>query len=200
MTAIDTLKTRYPWPAKCPDVAPNPDGWFCGENRQVLQTLVADADIVLELGAWLGMSTRMLVDWCPGTVITIDHWKGSAEHQVNYPFLPILYETFVRNAWDGHRDRLIPMRTNTQEGMRELAELGITPDVIYVDASHETPLVVQDLTTAMQLFPAAHIVGDDWTWDSVKDAAYEVQPQTTRLLVPHTTCYEFLPEQDNAIT
>ncbi len=192
-SAIQTLRGRYPWPAECPQVPPNPDGWFCGQNRALLKRLVAGAFVTLELGAWLGMSTRFLVDWTRGWVITIDHWKGSSEHR-NRPELPTLWETFVRNAWDNHRGRLVPMRTTTLEGMREVHDLGIVPDVIYVDASHETPLVIEDLTTAMRLFPSAHIVGDDWTWDSVRAAAHAVQEMTRRKLIPHTTCYEFLPE------
>lgn len=190
--AIDVLRARYPWPGKCPDVPANPDGWFCGENRAVLQRLAPGARIVLELGAWLGMSTRFIVDHTRGIVITIDHWRGSSEHQ-NRPELATLWETFCRNAWDRHRDRLIPMRTTTLEGMRELADLKVSPDLVYVDASHETPLVIQDLTTAMELFPGAHIVGDDWTWDSVRAAAQTVEQQTGRRLVSHTTCYEFPP-------
>lgn len=189
--ALEFLREKYPWPTVCPDVPLNPDGWFCGENRKVLKDLAPNASIILELGAWLGMSTRMIVDWSgPNTiVITIDHWKGSSEH-VGRPEVATLWETFVRNAWDAHRDRLIPMKTTTQDGMRELYELGVYPDLIYVDASHEADLVAKDLETIMTLFPHAHIVGDDWTWTSVREGVFDVIANAKRMFLPRTTCYE----------
>lgn len=199
MNGLDELRSRYPWPDACPDVPQDAEGWFCGENRNVLQRRVAGAHVVLELGAWKGMSTRWLAEHTQGVVVTVDHWEGSSEHQ-DRPELRRLYETFVRNCWDAHRDRLIPMRTTTIDGMREVAQLGIEPDVIYVDASHEADLVAVDLRTAFALFPRAHIVGDDWTWASVRDGVGRVllegitDQQHMRKFIGRYTCYEFFPE------
>jgi len=197
--SLDELKRRYPWPEACPNVPPNPTGWFGDENRTVLRSLIGEAGIVLELGAWLGMSTRFLLENTPGVVITVDHWQGSPEH-TGMPELVALWETFVRNCWDHRsRSRLIPMRTRTLDGMRELHELGIVPDVIYVDADHERESVAADVREALTLFPRAHLVGDDWTWDSVRAGVFQVMtpvngPGRGRMLVGRTTCYEILPQ------
>lgn len=201
MSGLDELKRRYPWPDACPNVPDNPDGWFCGENRAVLQRRIGDADIVLELGAWLGLSTRFLVDHCPGTVITIDHWKGSSEHK-GRPELATLWETFVKNSWS-RRGRLIPVKADVIAGMREIHSLGITPKVVYVDAAHEADAVPVHLTTVIELWPDAAIIGDDWTWDSVRAGVFRVlssvnNPGGRRHLIGRTTCYEILPEGASA--
>jgi hypothetical protein len=197
MNGLDELKRRYPWPETCPSVPANPDGWFCGENRAVLQRRIADAYTVLEIGAWLGLSTRFLVDNSPGTVITIDHWKGSSEHK-NMPELATLWETFCKNCWK-YRGRLIPAKTSSIDGMREIHSLGISPDVIYIDASHEAELVAADLRLAIELWPKAHIVGDDWNWTTVKAGVCSVLAgqlglPNCRKFVGRFTCYEFFPE------
>lgn len=195
--SIERLREMYPWPAQKPDVAEDPEGWFCGENRAVLERRVAGAKVVLELGAWKGMSTRWLCEHTEDAVITVDHWKGSAEHQ-GRPELAQLYEIFVANCWE-HRDRLIPVRSDSIAGMRQIESLGIKPDVIYVDTSHDADHLEWELGAAFDLFPSAHIVGDDWTWDTVKEGVCRVLRARTgqpadRKFVGRFTCYEFFPE------
>lgn len=198
MNGLEELRRRYPWPDVCPEVPEDGEGWFCGENRAVLERRIQKADVVLELGAWKGMSTRWIADHFGGTVITIDHWLGSSEHQQR-PELPRLYETFVRNCWDQHRARIVPVRADTVAGMREVHSLGIVPAVIYVDASHESDLVARDLRTIFELWPAAHVVGDDWTWATVKGGVCRVLAEgrsepSGRKFISRFTCYEFFPE------
>jgi len=54
--------------------------------------------IIVEIGAWLGLSTMDLAQYLPedGVIYIIDHWLGSSEHQPNqnaqYPCLPYRYE------------------------------------------------------------------------------------------------------------
>ncbi|HUU46031.1 MAG TPA: class I SAM-dependent methyltransferase [Acidobacteriota bacterium] len=172
MNAIETLKLRYPWPAEKPDVPAEMSGWFAGPNRQALAELLSPAtDVVLELGSWVGMSATHICQCAPNaTVLCIDHWLGSAEHHRRPEWearLPTLYETFLVNMWE-FRDRLIPMKTTTLEGMREIHALGIVPRIVYIDAAHDEESVFQDVSMAQESFPTADILGDDWPWDSVR--------------------------------
>jgi hypothetical protein len=50
----------------------------------------------------------------------------------------------------------------------------LQPDLIYVDGDHSFDSVVGDLQSALDLFPQATIVGDDWNWDTVRTAVQTV--------------------------
>jgi len=176
MTPLDELRRRYPWPGECPDVptamkGDRPEGWCSGDNRTMFERLGKNAKIIVELGSWLGLSASYLLDLCPqATVICVDHWRGSAEHHRREDWkvrLATLYETFLRHHW-ANRDRIVPMRTGTLDGLQELRELGIQPDLIYVDASHDEESVYQDITACLHHFPEAEIIGDDWLHASVR--------------------------------
>jgi len=86
--------------------------------------------------------------------------------------LPQLYETFLRNLWD-LRDRVIPVRKDTCEAMALLWTLDIHPDILYVDASHDKASVCKDVTAAVNLFPEAKILGDDWKCPTVKEGLFQ---------------------------
>lgn len=168
---IDLLPSAQPWPDEIPDFKSYDHGWFDENRAETLdQFLNENTKLVFELGSWLGKSTRHILKKAPNAVVvSIDHWEGSEEH-LNGPYsdlLPTLYERFLVNCWE-FRDRLIPLKTTTDIGLRELSDF--EPDLIYIDASHEYMDVISDITTSIMLFPKATIVGDDWTWKSVRKA------------------------------
>jgi Methyltransferase domain len=173
---IDRLRRAYPWPEERPEVAgtiENP-GWLGEGTDRTLGAALSDRTrIVVELGAWLGMSTRYILEHAPNaTVISVDHWQGSPEHRARDDFramLPTLFARFLSECWE-HRDRIIPLRMTTLEGLRTIAEFGIEPDVIYVDAEHSYRAVTSELELAYDLFPRARLVGDDFDWRGVREA------------------------------
>jgi len=189
------LRRRYPWPDKIPEVPEDRHGWFGVANRKATsEALSGKSRVVLELGAWLGTSASLLCQYAPNaTVISIDHWRGSSEHQRVPSWkakLPTLYETFLVNCW-ALRDRLIPMKTTTLEGMAEIADLGIQPDLVYIDAAHEAEPVFADVSTAHDLFRGARIIGDDWTLTSVRQGV--IRAAHGQQLITHgNTCWELL--------
>ncbi|MFN7996964.1 MAG: class I SAM-dependent methyltransferase [Bryobacteraceae bacterium] len=176
---LDALRARFPWPADRPDVPENLHGWNNSENYRLFDQILARRPrVIVEIGAWCGQSTQYLARRTDGVVIAIDHWKGSTEHQwVDewQALLPTLYETFLTNLWDW-RDRVIPVRLDSISGMQLLAELGIEPDAIYIDAAHEYEAVKQDIETAQRLFPGALLCGDDFTSYGVAPAVVETIP------------------------
>lgn len=171
MNGIATLREWYPWPERKPILEPDCDGWFCGENQTVLKRLLSPATrIVVELGSWQGMSSRFIAEAAPNAVVVcVDHWLGSTEHHLVPEWrsrLPTLFDTFLSNLWE-FRTRVIPMRTTSLNALRELAELRVRPDLIYIDAAHDEESVYRDACAALQ-FPAAWLVGDDATWETVE--------------------------------
>jgi hypothetical protein len=178
-TGLNELKAQNRWPSEKPNVplAPQRD-WLFPSTREVLARAVPhESRLIVELGSWTGRSTRYLADLAPqATVIAIDHWEGSVEHAADpelADFLPRLYDTFLAECWD-YRGRVIPMRTRTVDGLLRIAQASLRPDLIYIDADHQYESVVADLTTALNLFPGATIVGDDWDWPSVRSAVETV--------------------------
>lgn len=188
--SISIIQDKYKWPNQKPDVPENHRGFWvdnAGYNGPIIkERLGPSATIAVELGSWLGCSTKFILDKAPNaTVIAIDHWEGSAEHHRSKwarHFLPTLYETFLVNMWN-YRNRLIPMRTTTIDGLNELADNNISPDLIYVDASHEYDDVIADVKLCIERFPNAQIVGDDWNWWRVNKAVKECVEKYPYLVV-----------------
>jgi len=161
------LKEKYGWPKKKPNLKRNEQGWFTEEAAKILgKYLNEETKIVLELGSWFGKSTRSILKAAPNAlVIAVDHWKGSKEHvkRMDKKKLRKLYGTFLVNCWD-YQDRLIPLRADSQKGLEEVAEEGLVPDLIYIDAAHDYKSVKADIQKSLALFPTSQIVGDDWNW------------------------------------
>ncbi len=182
---VENLRHAYPWPEDRPNVpAREREGWLFPSTQEMLaRFLSSDTKLVVELGSWLGLSTRFIAGRAPrATVIAIDHWKGSPEHERDpalRDLLPVLYETFLANCWN-ERARIVPIRTGTIEGLQRVAGFGLVPDVIYVDADHAYEAVAADLAAIERLFPSAIIVGDDWNWEGVRRAASEHGARTGR--------------------
>jgi predicted O-methyltransferase YrrM len=155
--------------------------WFFPATRDLLtRSLTPEVKLVVEVGSWTGRSTRYIADAAPGAaVIAIDHWKGSPEHEQDpelAPALPNLYDTFLAECW-AYRDRIVPLRAASVAGLLRVRELNLRPDIVYIDGDHRYEAVVADLTTTLDLFPEATIVGDDWDWEGVRAAVETVGRQ-----------------------
>jgi len=176
MHGIDRLRWDFPWPAHKPPIDEDLHGWFTPGNRRSLgQFLSDDTRLILELGSWLGKSARWMLDKAPhATLVAVDTWNGTnAFLQLKMrDRLPTCYATFLRNCWS-YRDRLIPVRRRTVDGMRLVAEAGLAPDLIYIDADHSYSAAKADMEMAHELFPEARLVGDDYQMKGVKRAVDE---------------------------
>jgi len=162
---IRQLKSLYPWPEEKPDKPEQHEQWFNPRKQILLREVVPrEAKLVVELGSWLGDSTRWFCDWCPdATVVAVDTWLGSTEHLLKRrDLLPVLYDTFLANCWE-YRDRLIPFRNTSLSALNFLAGLKLKPDVIYIDSGHDFWGVLSELETSYGLFPKAIMIGDDYT-------------------------------------
>ena len=171
---LDELSKLFPYPQRNTAVASCKHGWLRAGTMAALRAhLGPGTRVVVELGSWMGKSTRYIAKCAPGaSVIAVDHWCGSAEHHLQpvwRAMLPELYETFVVNCWK-YRERIIPLRMSTLGGMELIASLGIVPDLVYIDAGHDTKSVLDDISMALSLFPNARLVGDDFDAPCVEAA------------------------------
>lgn len=163
--ALDRLRSMYPWPEEKPKVSERAiriPGW--GQPEALFEESLSDRTrLVVELGSWLGQSSRFILDRAPNaTIICVDHWNGSPEHvERESDVLSTLYDAFLSLCWE-LRDRIIPIRATTSGGLKIIASFGLTPDLIYVDASHDYDDVKADIDLSHRLFPTSTLIGDDY--------------------------------------
>ena len=175
---IKQLANQYPWPKQKPNVPEDTHGWCETAQQKMFEELVnPEMSVILELGTWLGKSARVLLSLAPqATVICVDHWIGSRDHnedEVLRMKLPTLYETFLVNLWND-QGRVIPIRSTTVAAMEKIHQCQIVPDLIYIDAGHDYQDAYADISTSLQLFPKSMICGDDWSWEGVRQAVTEL--------------------------
>jgi len=167
----------------CADILPEPyasinelpfddHGWF-GNQAQLDMIFRDDIKVVIEIGSWLGKSTRYFAEKVgpQGKVYAIDTWLGSdleREHQVD-PRLKNLYHLFLSNTkQSGYANIIIPMRMKSQEAA---SALNVKGDLVYIDGAHDYNSVYEDILAWKDHVNAGGILcGDDWDWKSVRDA------------------------------
>lgn len=95
---------------------------------------------------------------------------------------------------------IVPMRMDSCAALRILKEIGVTPDLIYVDANHHYKPVLDDVSLSVELFPDALIVGDDWHYEEVQRAVREVGDKHGReVYVRGAHCWTYSKRECEAI-
>ena len=163
------------FPDTRPEVEYDPAGWLCGDTKKnLMRAIKAEPKVIVEIGSWLGKSSRFFYENSNATIYCLDTWKGSQEHKhVKHSHkLPLLWETFCMNNWT-FKDRIVPVRGDRLDGLEYLRFEGVEPDFFYVDGSHEYADVKQDILTIAKYWPEASIIGDDYAWSGVHSAVHE---------------------------
>lgn len=152
-------------------------GWFLNTEELGLCLQIKPAKIVIEVGSWLGSSTRYIANQLPsdGLVYAVDTWLGSIEN-ADDPRLPYLFQLFLSNVKHaGLAHKIIPIRMNSLEAAKAL---NVIADLIYIDASHDEESVFNDIMAWYpHLAPDGIICGDDGSFESVQRAAYRASQE-----------------------
>jgi len=199
---LDILRQRYPFP----DVS-GVEAWhhsLGGYGREMIDQLIqrTKPKVMLEIGCFMGASAQRWLEVDPNIVlIGIDPWDDGLIEQcwryVGRPTLTRIYPeletqkafaravetqgpflTAMANMVD-YKDRFIPMRGYSPDALFELAELGIAPDIIYIDCNKKP----DELDVSHKLWPDAVITGDDWHWSRSK--GYPMRKIVTRFAEQH---------------
>lgn len=169
------LNIEIGFPKERPEVEYDPDGWLCNDTSKNLLRAInkTKPKVIVEIGSWLGKSSRFLCQNSEATVYCLDTWKGSAEHkhQKHSHKLIKLWETFCVNNWT-YKDQIVPIKGDRLDGLEYLQFEGIEPDMFYVDGSHEFDDVKADIMTIEKYWPGKVIVGDDYLWSGVHSAVH----------------------------
>ncbi|CUI17412.1 putative secreted protein [Candidatus Protochlamydia naegleriophila] len=151
-------------------------GWFGNAEQLDLFLKARPMQTVIEVGSWLGCSTRHIASALPkdGVLYAIDTWAGSQQESAHLqdPRLPFLFQQFLSNVIHAKlTDKIIPIRMNSIEAAKALK---VKADLIYLDGAHDTPSVMNDIDYWYpHLNEGGVLCGDDWTWDSVRVAVVD---------------------------
>ncbi|MEX1012311.1 MAG: class I SAM-dependent methyltransferase [Waddliaceae bacterium] len=160
-------------------------GWFY--NKEPLLALIEERRpiTIIEVGAWLGLSTRFFasqVEELGGKVYAVDHWLGSNERaHLQDPRLPYLYHLFLSNIkHTGFAHVVVPVRMHS---LLAAKALNVKADLIYIDSSHKTEDVIDDiLAWTPHLKEGGLMCGDDWKWGSVRKAVVQAAKELNQVV------------------
>ena len=149
-------------------------GWMGTGVEQGLREMATQGRLCLELGSWLGWSARTMLDENPDlTVICADLFHPPVcppgdEHP--QPYQPTnQLELFIHRNWD-YRDRIVIMPGESLLAISEVARVGISPDLVYVDSGHFWHICGPEIASCSFLWPDAKIFGDDYPIPGVTKA------------------------------
>ena len=202
---MEKIKKLFTWPTEKPNVPESGYNWFGRDNASVLDQLISERKpkYILEMGSWNGSgSTKFLLQSAPeAQVVCIDHWSNDENDYVQeecgieevrklWYQIEVLFETFLVNTWE-YQDRLTPLKAKTENGLLQLGKLNIPFDMIYIDAHHDYKSVLHDIEVSSKLWPNATIVGDDYTWPGVRQAAHEFADKNNLEIVIVGNCWYY---------
>ncbi len=168
---VPNFDKQFPFPyCELKDLMPfSGHGWYM--NAAPMEKLLKErkVKVVIELGSWLGKSTKHIAEILPedGIVYAVDHWLGNPASRVNNPeLIPTLYEQFLSNMIHANlTHKVVPLKMTTQEAVQYFYDNGIVPDLIYVDASHEEVDAYRDIAAYFPMVKGHGIIcGDDWSY------------------------------------
>lgn len=85
-----------------------------------------------------------------------------------------LYESFLSRVWE-FKDQVLPIRSDSVDGLNRVRELKLEPDFFYIDSSHQYEATKKEIKLILELFPNATIGGDDYgLYPGVQQAVDEI--------------------------
>lgn len=142
------------------------DGWMAEQELEWLAEHASKYELIVEIGSYVGRSTRALADNTPGIVYAVDHWYGPADVSMPPWEREKLYDKFLANM-NGliESGKVIPVRCNSFT-----VELPIIPEMVFIDGDHQYESIKTDLT---KWHNAPFLCGHDATWHEVRRALEE---------------------------
>jgi predicted O-methyltransferase YrrM len=127
---------------------------------------------IVEIGSYLGRSTRALADNCAGTVTAIDDFKGPRDISMTEDERNGILQRFQRNMEGCDNVRAIVC---DHTGIKQLplceVDTPVPPDMIFIDGAHDLQSVKRDVEWALTVIkPGGLLCGHDFQQQSVRQA------------------------------
>lgn len=142
--------------------------WLASEAQQHAR--------IVEIGSYLGRSTRALADNTSGRVWAIDDWKGPRDPEFRVQIERNgLFDKFCVNLADHIAHKVIPIVADHGETDKFP---DIRPDMVFIDGSHQYEDVKRDIGFwKARLVPGGLLCGHDANWEGVSRAVNELLPK-----------------------
>lgn len=195
----EILNDRWNPPAVTITEAQKIEGFMSDIELEWLAIQATKYKKIIEVGSWLGKSTRALADNIKdGIVVAVDHWKGSEGerdtfHQgASWGEGDWAYYTFMQNNYQHvFAGTILPLRMHSRNAAALLKQKGFKADLIFLDGGHTEPEVEEDIKLWMPLLKDGGILcGHDYyfenAWPGVKAA---VDKLTRVKIVPNASIW-----------
>lgn len=150
------------------------DGWMAEAELRWLAEQALSHRVIVEIGSFLGRSTRALADNTPGVVYAVDHWYGPAESAMPPWERETLYDQFCANLHDLIEvKKAIPVRVNHAK-----VQIDANPDMVFIDGDHRFESVLSDIQKWKHI--DGLLCGHDYSWNGVR-MALETQFEADRI-------------------
>jgi hypothetical protein len=182
-TRIEALKQAYFWPMEKPNYEPF-DWCLGGRGQELIKQIIIEQNvaIMIEIGVSFGGSAKEWLETSPDLLlIGIDPFPNMADYfakksdsyknRIDYKNLDYqsllnqlkredgTYLSALSNLWN-YRERFIPLRGTSPDKLYDIYEIGLTPDLIYIDSNCK----LDELELCQELFPESIIAGYNWNW------------------------------------
>ena len=154
------------------------EGWMSEPELVWLAERAVEHRCIVEIGSYLGRSTRALLDHTPGIVYAIDDWKGPRDVYMDKEERNSLYERFCSNVQDHINSRKCHVIRTDHKDIQFYKT-----NMVFLDGSHEYEDVKRDIEFwKPKILPDGLLCGHDADWSTVQQAVVEtlgdVEPQT----------------------
>lgn len=160
------------------------EGWMSEPELLWLAEQAEKHKVIVEIGSYLGRSTRALADNTPGAVYALDDWYGPRDFELT-----------------AEQRRLIPLRfcdhmhglllTKVRPVVVDHANLcvDIRPDMVFIDGDHEYGNVLRDIQYWKHMLSSGGLLcGHDWdVFPGVNQAVTELLPGAS--VAPNTNIW-----------
>lgn len=145
---------------------------------------------IIEVGTWKGASAIHMARLArilrlDAAILCVDTWLGGDRAYVEHSYIDDtlprggrlrLLDIFMTNVLSaGLQNVIYPMPSTSADAAESLRFMGVTADLIYVDAAHTEPEVAADLENYWPVLrPGGVMIGDDYVaenWPGVVMAA-----------------------------
>lgn len=128
---------------------------------------------IVELGSYLGRSTRALADNTKGRVMAIDDWMGPRERLISYSDRMLIFNQFKHNIKDLLQKKKV---TIYRQDFKLLPKIKFNkpPDMIFIDGDHSYDAVIRDIEWATSVMRDGGLLcGHDIDMPQVRNAVYD---------------------------
>lgn len=163
------------------------EGWMSEAELMWLAEQASKHTNIVEIGSWMGRSTRALCDNTQGKVCAVDVWypndvTSQADAAIFRTLLAgkpdiWLYEQFMSNM---QGTRVEALKMTSVEAARACSALKVQFDMVFIDGSHDYDSVKADILAWRPLVNHGGLLcGHDAPQNGVKQAVSELIPNYT---------------------